>query len=306
MRRAGVHAMLGAALSAVLLVACGDNRTQTEPTGAQNTGAPTTTTTTTTIASRTTEPSSPSETGTTLQSDLTSNVDVSIACSRGSLIDLPFEPDLAGLRTDLPDETSWVREIVTITNNADRAVQVEGGFVVEYLAADGSALGKEAFLDPFPPAFWAASGQTIQRTRYSFNVSDLRIQVRDLLLAGKLFAGLDSCEVVGGVAPIAVGVERPIDPQFADETEQISCGLSEAGDRFEAVFRIANPGDEPVTMDFAFEILDENGDRLGLGGNVGDEIQPSGRADIIGWAAFHTVVDIDRAQECALLQLSAR
>ena len=60
-----------------------------------------------------------------------------------------------------------------------------------------------------------------------------------------------------------------------------------------------------MVVDLAFEILDEHGNRLGLGGNEGDVVGAGEVTEVVGWAAFYTVADIEQAQRCRVLTLSS-
>ena len=58
-------------------------------------------------------------------------------------------------------------------------------------------------------------------------------------------------------------------------------------------------------LSFGFEIVDSQGNRLGIGGNDRDRVDPSSQTDVAGWAAAFTVFDIEQANDCVLFTLSA-
>lgn len=290
---AGVAIMLGAAL----LTACSSDG---ESAASETSGALSTTTSSAPAASSTSQP--PTTQATT---PAPTDVEVAIECTRGDRLSaVPFDAGRVGFLTDVPDETPWVIQTVTITNNSSEGALVASGFPVRYLAADGSLLGEAGFPEPFAPAFWAAPGQTIVRS--SFNFSSVGVPTLPLSFAAKLYEGLASCEVGDGVEVDAVGPEGFIDEELAPGAELLRCGPDQTSDRFEAAYSLVNPLADTIVVDLAFEILDDDGNRLGIGGNVGDGIEPGEEAEILGWAAFFTVADFERATMCSLLALSAR
>ena len=239
-------------------------------------------------------------------SDLLAQVEVAIECSRGAQLgELPFNTEQIGFLADEPEDTPWTTQVVTITNSSDVAVAVAPGFSVRYLNSDGSILGEEPLGEPFPPAYWAAPGQTVRRRIVRFDVPGAVGPVRDPELADQLFAELDSCEIADDVVVAAADADGLIDTSLTDQVELVDCGLNDTGDRFEGTLRFMNLTDDPVTVQFSYEILDSEGNRLGIGGNDSDRVDASEQADIIGWAAAFTVIDIDLATDCALLTLSA-
>ena len=238
--------------------------------------------------------------------DLSALVDVSIDCDRGSqLTDLPFDPSGVSFLADAPDETAWTTQVVTISNRSESEVAVAPGFMVNYRDNTGSLIGRAAFIEPFPPAFAAKPGQTIRRNIVRFAVPGLVWPVPDAALAGQLFLELDSCEIAGGTSIVRSDFGALIDTQLGELAELIDCQLDGAASRYEATLNLTNPQPEPITVQFSFEILDTAGNRLGIGGNESDTIPGTSEASIIGWAAEFTVVDINQAETCSLLALTA-
>lgn len=289
----------------------GDEAQQPATTNTEDTDpTPEPTATTTPSPTATPEPESdPTTTAApepTPEVDLSALVDLSIECTRGAQLSaLPVDAQLIGFLEGQPDDTAWTTQVVTITNRSEVPAAVAPGFVVRYLNGDGGTLGEEDFDEPFPPALFAAPGQTVHRNIVRFDVPGVAGPVRDADLAEQVFAELDSCEIANEVVVAPAPVDELIDAELADQVELISCGLNATGDRYEGVLRVDNPADEPLSLAFGFEIVDGQGDRLGIGGNDRDRVDPSSQTDITGWAASFTVFDIEAADDCVLFDLSA-
>jgi hypothetical protein len=267
----------------LIAAGCSSDDESTTNDAQQTTVTPSETPTTAPELAATPEPTTSTEAESTPQTDLLPQVEVAIECSQGSQLgDLPFDTQQIGFLADEPEDTPWTTQVVTITNSSGVAVAVTPGFSVRYLDSDGSTLGEEPLDEPFPPAFQAAPGQTIRRNIVSFDVPGVAGPVRDPGLADQLFAELDSCEIADDMMVAAADMDELIDTSLTDQAELVDCGLNDEGDRFEGTLRFINPKDEPATVQFSYEILDSEGNRLGIGGNDRDRVDASEQADIIG------------------------
>ena len=161
-------------------------------------------------------------------------------------------------------------------------------------------------MEPFAPSLSATPGQTAIRTGYSFE-GNLVIAARDDLpaeLIEQVYNTAEGCEIVGTPAISVIDAAEFIDPGLAEFVEQTECRPDDTTGRWRVGYRVTNPGDVPIRVTIAAELVDGNGDRRGTGGGGENTlIAPGATVESAGWSVYYTIDDVGAVERCVLLSL---
>lgn len=223
-----------------------------------------------------------------------------VECLGGeSLEDAPFDRSWVPRIEDGAD-TSWAGVVITGTNSSSEALKVAPGFDITFYATDGSEIATTTVADSFAAAYWAAPGQSFTRSLYRFDLEGIGPLVVDESANDQMLSGdLGSCELAGDVpTEPSEGLVLPDGLTFEPGG---TCGARDDEPVFEAEFVFTNSRDDEIEFNYAFEILDGDGNRIGIGGDDGEDLDPGETDADTGTASMFTMANPDTAVECRML-----
>ena len=243
-----------------------ESPTSTEPPSTEP--PPTEATTTTPLDPQPTDTATPTSTTTEAPGAL-QDVQVTIDCSRGELLSeldvdlsrVTFVPD------DASDETTWITLDVTVDNSTAEWIQVDPGFDVVFLDADGAEIVTQPWIDPtFGPVYAdivATSDFLVQPGQSSTG--------RVIVFAGfsgpltlreaqpQLLESLDSCQL-SGVPDVEAAM--PYAPPPGVTLELTGCAPNAERTRVVGELTATNDTDQEVALDVTAEVVDSEGNRM--------------------------------------------
>lgn len=231
-------------------------------------------------------------------------VTVSLECRRGIGTDaLPFDPDPYPWIRDASPDHGWILSSLVIVNPTDEWVRLVDDFHVQFFDDEGASLASIETPEGFPPALIAAPGQTVHRNGFTPEQFARGRRGEELGpdLVQKIFRQSETCDFVDTDIE-AVDPAELIDDEFVDHVEIIGCAADEASGRWLVDYRVTNPFDQPIRVAISTELVDSNGDRLGMAGigNSDGRIGPEEIVELQGWSVFYTIEDVGAVDRCEL------
>jgi hypothetical protein len=193
-----------------------------------------------------------------------------VECVGGETLDnAPFDRSWVP-RLEEGADTSWAGVAIRGTNSSSEGLKVAPGFPITFYAADGSEIATTTVTDSFAAAYWAAPGQSFTRALYRFDLEGIGPLVADEAANEQILSGdIGSCQLAGDVpTEPSEGLVLPEGLTFEPGSV---CGPLADEPEFEADFVFSNSRDEQIEFRYAFEILDGDGNRIGIGGDDGED-----------------------------------